>query len=283
MKRVLAIHDISCFGKCSLTVALPIVSASGLECTVLPNVLLSAHTGIPGFTYLDLTDQMRPIMDHWHNLGLEFDCIFTGFLSDKEQIDIVCDTIDVLRKKDEAMIFVDPAMADNGVLYPVFEDEFPMQMRDVCARADVIKPNITEACLMTGTAYHDGPYTEEYIDGLLKGLKDIGAGKVILTGVHYDSEELGAIAYDCVTGEKEFFAEDRIPGEYVGTGDIFSSVAASALTKGLGFHDAVELAVEFTAACIRRTYKEGTDPADGVNFEEEIPLLVDRLNRGSVE
>lgn len=278
LKRVLAIHDISCFGKCSLTVALPIVSASGLECTVLPNVLLSTHTGINGFTYRDLTDEMGRIMDHLRSLDLKFDSVFTGFLSSREQVDFVIDIVKEVRDEG-GLAYVDPAMADNGELYSVFGPEFPGHMRRLCSLADVIKPNVTEACLMLGSEYREGPYGRDYVEELLDRLSAIGAGKVILTGVGFDEDEIGAAAYDCETGETEYHLRRKIPGYYVGTGDIFSSVAVSAMMRGKGFGESVRLAVDFTADSIQRTYDAGTDPMFGVDFEHGIPDLVARLDQ----
>lgn len=278
LKRVLAVHDISCFGKCSLTVALPIISAAGHECTVLPNALLSTHTGIGGFTYKDLTEEMEPILAHWRNLGLGFDSVFTGFLCNNEQISLCCDIIDSLNGSGP-LVFADPAMADNGELYTVFGPEFPSEMRRLCAKADVIKPNITEACLMTGTEYVKGPYTKEWIGSLLSELADIGARHVILTGVYFDEENIGAAAYDCSTGRTDYSFRRKYPGDYVGTGDIFSSAAVSALLSGKDLPEAVDIATDLTTGCIARTYEQGTEPLYGVNFEDGLPAFMERLGR----
>ena len=277
-KRVLAIHDISCFGRCSLTVALPIISAMGHECTILPNAILSAHTGIPGFTFRYLTDEMRPIAEHWKKLDLRFDSVFTGFLCNKEQIDITCDLIDHLRTKD-TLVVVDPAMADGGELYTVFGPEFPGYMRELCSKADVIKPNITEACLMTGTEYVPGPYSESWISDLLRKVAEIGARYVILTGVYFDDEKIGAASCDCSTGRTTFHFQKTVPGCYVGTGDIFSSVLTGALLGGADLDTAVDMAVDFTSGAIRRTYEAGTDPLMGVNFEDGLPGLAGKLRK----
>jgi pyridoxine kinase len=275
-KRVLAIHDISCVGKCSLTVALPIISATGLEVPSLPTAVLSTHTGgFTGFTYRDLTSDMIPILEHWKSLGLQFQGIYTGFLGSFEQIDIVTKIIDEVGK--DAKIFVDPVMADNGSLYSVFPPNFPEGMRKLCAKAHVILPNITEATLMLGEEYRPGPYTKQYIEGLLKRLADIGPRQVILTGVYFDTDELGAACYDAETGTISYAFEDKIPGFYHGTGDVFSSVVVAAVMKGLPLDEAVEIAVDFTQKSIRRTYDAGTDVRYGVNFEEGIPLLLKQL------
>ena len=275
-KRVLALHDLSCFGSCSLTVALPIIAAFGHDCIPLPNSLLSTHTGIDGFTILDLTPNMRPIMAHWDNLGLDFDCIYTGFLGNDEQIDIASDTID-RRADDETLVVVDPAMADNGELYPTFGNWFPVHMRKLCARADILKPNITEACLLLGIEYRNGPYTEEWVHSVLKGLAELGPSKIVLTGVYFDNTELGAAVYDSASDKPEYVFGDTVPGIYYGTGDIFCSVMVGALTGGKTLLQSVELAVDFTRDSIERTYKAGTDPRYGVNFEAGLPALIRRI------
>lgn len=276
-KRVLAIHDISCFGRCSLTVALPIISSAGLECTVIPTAVLSTHTGgFTGFTYRDLTEDIVPVVDHWETLGIGFDAIYTGFLGSFEQIDIVSGVIDRLRRKD-TLVAVDPCMADNGVLYTVFPPDFPKGMRKLCEKADVIMPNITEACLLLGEKYREGPYTRQWIEGLLEKLGKIGSGKVILTGVHFDDKDLGAAAYDSKTGKIEYAFHGIIPGYYHGTGDVFGSAAVAALMTGSDLGKANRIAVDFTAGSIQRTRTAGTDIRFGVNFEAGLKKLIKDL------
>ena len=279
-KRVLAIHDISCFGKCSLTAALPIISSTGVECTVMPTAVLSTHTGgFTGYTYRDLTDDLIPILEHWKTLNLRFDSVYTGFLGSFRQIDIVSRIFDELAG-DNTMIIVDPVMADNGELYPIFGKDFPAGMRRLCEKADVILPNITEAALLLGEEYIKGPYSEEYIEGLLKRLGKIGSKKIILTGVFFDNEHLGAAAYDAETDAVSYSFHEMIPGYYHGTGDVFGSVIVSALMNGADLKEANAAAVEFTAECIMRTRAEGTDVRFGVNFEDGIGKLIRRIKDG---
>ena len=279
-QRVAAIHDISCFGRCSLTVALPIISSAGIECSVIPTAVLSTHTGgFTGFTYRDLTDDIAPIVDHWKTLDLKFDGIYTGFLGSFEQIDIVSDTFDRLRDEN-TLIVVDPVMADNGVLYPIFPENFPQGMRKICSKADVVIPNITEACLLLGEEYREGPYTKDYIESLLRRLSDLGPEKVILTGVHFDGKELGAAAYDAGTGSIDYAFRDRIPGYYHGTGDVFGSAAVTALISGKSLAEANRIAVNFTVGSLLRTKEAGTDIRFGVDFESGISELLKELGIG---
>ncbi|MCL2295531.1 MAG: pyridoxamine kinase [Methanomassiliicoccaceae archaeon] len=278
-KRVLAIHDISCFGRCSLTVALPIISSTGAECTAMPTAVLSTHTGgFTGYTYRDLTDDLIPILEHWKTLGLRFDSIYTGFLGSFEQIDIVSKIFDELKEKD-TVIVVDPVMADNGELYPIFDKDFPKGMKKLCKKADVMIPNITEAALLLGEEYKNGPYSEEYIEGLLKRLGKINSKKIILTGVFFNEKHLGAAAYDVKTGEISYSFHELIPGYYHGTGDVFGSVVVSALMNGSDLKKANDLAVKFTAECIVRTRASGADVRFGVDFEEGLCELAEQVRK----
>jgi len=278
-KRVAAIHDISCFGRCSLTVALPVISAAGVETSVIPTAILSTHTGgFTGFTYRDLTDDIRGIVDHWISLGLAFDAIYTGFLGSFEQIDIISETFDRLRSKD-TIVIVDPVMADNGQLYKIFPKDFPSGMRGLCAKADVIIPNMTEAALMLDEGYREGPYTAEYIGSLLRRLGDIGAKHVVLTGVYLNDEEVGAASYDVASGEISYSFSERIPGYYHGTGDVFGSALVGSLMNGLSLKKATEIAVSFTADSIKRTYDAGTDIRFGVNSEAGLKRLAEDISR----
>ncbi len=277
-KRIAAIHDISGFGKCSLTVALPIISAAGIEVSVIPTAVLSTHTGgFTGFTYRDLTEDILSITDHWCSLDLKFDAIYTGFLGSFEQITIMEQVIGRLRT-DNNLILVDPVMADNGVLYKVFPDSFPDGMRRLCAKADIIVPNMTEAALLIGQEYKQGPYTREYIEDMLKKLAGLGPRRIVLTGVYFNGSQLGAASYDRHKGEVEYAFSPRVEGYYHGTGDVFASVLLSAVLKGFPLADAAQIAVDFTAQSIERTRLAGTDVRYGVNFEEGLPMLMQRLN-----
>jgi pyridoxine kinase len=276
-KRVAAIHDISCFGRCSLTVALPIISAAGIETCVIPTAVLSTHTGgIDGYTYRDLTGDILPIAEHWRSLGLEFDSIYTGYLGSFKQLEIVSRLFDML-DSGNPLILIDPVMADNGVLYKNFSDEFPAGMRQLCTKADVIVPNITEAVFMLGEPYKEGPYTENYIESLLRKLGEIGADKVVLTGVHFNDKQLGAATYDAANDSIGYYFADRIEGHYHGTGDVFGSALLAALLKGHKLSDAAAVAVDFTVESIHRTKMAGTDVRFGVDFENGLAKLAAQL------
>ncbi|MCL2712827.1 MAG: pyridoxamine kinase [Methanomassiliicoccaceae archaeon] len=276
-KRAAAIHDISCFGRCSLTVALPIISAAGVETAVIPTAVLSTHTGgIKGFTYRDLTDDIKKIVDHWVSLNLGFDSVYTGFLGSFEQIDIIIETIGRLRNE-RTIVVVDPVMADNGKLYEIFPKDFPSGMKRLCENADVIIPNITEAVLMLNEEYKEGPYEKAYIELLLKKLGKL-AKKVVLTGVSFNDSELGAATYDSETKKISYSFLPKIPGYYHGTGDVFGSALVASLMNDVPLEKAAAIAVRFTADSIKRTFDAGTDIRFGVNFEEGLKGLKDMIS-----
>lgn len=277
-KRIVAIHDISCFGRCSLTVALPIISAAGIEVSVIPTAVLSTHTGgFTGFTFRDLTDDIINIVDHWQTYDLKFDGIYTGYLGSFAQIELMKQLFDRL-KSEKTLIFVDPVMADNGKLYPLFPADFPKGMKELCSKADMIIPNITEACFMLDEPFHEGPYTREYIETLMKKLShDIGPKKVVLTGVYFDDVQLGAAVYDADSGLIEYAMADRIEGYYHGTGDVFASAVMASVLADKTLKEAIAIAVDFTVKSIQRTKNAQTDIRFGVNFEAGIKELANKL------
>lgn len=284
MKRIASIQDISCFGKCSLTVALPVVSAMGIECCAVPTALLSTHTGgFTGYTFRDLSDEIIPIGRHWEKIGLHLDAIYTGYLGSKRQIDLVKDFINMTKSKD-TMIFVDPAMADNGVLYSGFEPSFPQKMLELCKCADVICPNITEASLMLGKSFRRaGEYDREYIRSLLLGIASHGIGKVILTGVSFTPDTQGAIAYDSEKNEFVSYFEKNYPMTFHGTGDTFSSVLCASLVLGADLLTAIKTAVDFTVLCIEQTIPDFGNHPYGVKFENCISKLCEVAEKIKVQ
>jgi len=278
-KRVAAIHDISGFGRCSLTVALPIISAAGIECSVVPTAVLSTHTGgLGSFTYRDLTDDILPMADHWQSLGLDFDAMYSGFLGSIRQVELLSAFFDRFRTSGN-LIMVDPVMADNGMLYKTFPENFPQEMRKLCQKADLIVPNMTEAALLLGRPYREGPYTKDFVADTVKKLALLGSKLVVLTGVHFNETEIGTAAYDSATGRIDYALAGRIPGFYPGTGDIFGSALLAGLVNGYDLAQAADTAVNFVADSIRRTYLAGTDTRFGVNFEAGLGVMAGLLLR----
>lgn len=277
MKRVLTIQDISCIGKCSITVALPIISAMGIETAVLPTAVLSTHTMFPDFTCKNLEDQIIPIISHWKKEQIGFDAIYTGYVASEGQIDLISGIFQDF-KMENNVIVVDPVMADNGKFYASFDMHFAKKMAGLCANADVILPNITEASMMTGMDYLES-YDETYPKELLKHLSEFGARYSILTGVVFDPNTIGVMGYDRETEEFYYYKNDRIPDSFHGTGDIFASTFVGALMNGLSWKQSVPVAADYTAECIRLTQKEEHARWYGVNFEQAIPFLLNKLGR----
>ncbi len=275
MKRIVTVQDISCVGKCSLTVALPIISAMGVEAAIIPTAVLSTHTMFSGFTVKDLTDQIDPITKHWQDEKIDFDAIYTGYLGSFEQIDLMKKMFGEF-KTDKSITFVDPAMGDHGKLYPAFDEKFAKHMATLCAEADIIVPNITEACFMTGTEYKED-YDEAYVKELLKKLSDLGAKLSILTGVSFEEGKTGVMGYDSEKDETYYFCHEKLSSSYHGTGDIFSSTCVGALMRGFDWKKAIEIAALYTAECIRLTMADGKLQWYGVHFEQAIPYLLELI------
>ena len=268
MKRVVSIQDISCVGKCSLTVALPIISAMGVECGILPTAVLSVHTAFKSFTFDDLTDQ------------IDFDAIYTGYLGSFEQLELVSRFFD-RHREDGTLIFVDPAMADNGALYKGFTPEFARAMGTVvCSKADIIDPNITEAAFMLGAEYkEDGTYDEGYVRDLLQGLVALGPKKAVLTGVSLEPGRCGVYGLDGQTGEYFSYFNELVDARFHGTGDVFSSTTVGALLNGFSLDKALAVAADYTVACIKETISHPDHNWYGVDFETEIPYLLKLIGK----
>ena len=268
MKRILTIQDISCLGKCSLTIALPVISALGVEAVILPTAILSTHTMFKNFTFRDLTSEIVPITDHWFSEGIEFDAIYTGYLGTVEQIDLILEVINKFRKKD-TLVFIDPVMGDNGKLYARFNDEYAKKNAELCSVADVIVPNITEASFMTGMPYKER-YDEGYIRELLQELKKLGPKVVVLTGVSLKDGETGVMGYD---GDYYLYQNKKHPAMYHGTGDLFSSTAVGEIVLGKSWQDAMKVAADYTAKTIEVTMQNPKKPWYGVDFEKTLKFL----------
>lgn len=275
MKRIMTIQDISCIGKCSLTVALPIISSLGIEAAIVPTAVLSTHTGFKGFTFRDLTEDLEPIKDHWKKEGFTFDAIYTGYLGSIRQIDIVKDYFNTFATEDTLKI-VDPAMADNGRLYVGFDEAFADEMTSLCGSADIILPNISEAAIMTHMSYpgEDASYNE--VKKLLEPLAKLGAKKAIITGVTLEDGSFGFIGIDSATGETFEYGTKKTPYRSHGTGDIFASTFSASVVKGYSVYDALCIAADFTGRCISNTYKDPNPVTYAVNMEAELPYLLKR-------
>ncbi|MEA4932803.1 MAG: pyridoxamine kinase, partial [Lawsonibacter sp.] len=264
MKRIITIQDISCVGRCSLTVALPIISAAGVETAVLPTAVLSTHTAFPKFTFRDLTDEIQPIADTFTELGIDFDAIYTGYLGSFEQLKLVERFFSTFQTE-KTSIFIDPVMADHGQLYHGFTQEFADRMAALSSKADLILPNLTEASFMLHLPYRE-EYDETYIREVLVKLTDLGAKRAALTGVSFEPDKIGFYLYDAQTREFDCYFNERLPASYHGTGDVFASSALGAYMRGLSIADALTVAVDFTLECVRKTMLDPDHRTYGVNF-----------------
>ena len=268
MKRVLSVQDLSCMGKCSLTVALPVLSAMGCSCSVLPTAVLSTHTALPNPHIRDLTQDLWPVAEHWHSVGAKFDAITVGYLSDPRQAEVVSRVLDLF----PAQVILDPAMGDHGKLYSGQTQEHVQAMAQLCRKADFLLPNVTEAALLTGL-----PYREEadhaYLQELAQGLMTFGAETVIITGFTRPDGQTGFFGMH-KSGEVFPYQAERIGKHFHGTGDLFAATFTGALMAGKAAADAATLAARFTEQVITAT--EVSSPF-GIAFEPELPWLMRQL------
>lgn len=277
MKRIITVQDISCVGKCSLTVALPVISAMGVEACVLPTAVLSTHTAFKGFTFRDLTADISAITSHWKQEKIGFDAIYTGYLGSFEQIELMHSLIADFGGGSTRVI-VDPCMGDNGALYSGFTPDFAKAMAGLCAKAEVIVPNLTEASFLLGIPYVASGYTKEYIEDLVQKLAGLGSRRVVLKGVSFDDKKIGIVSYDSQNQKISWYFHERMPQSFHGTGDIFASVLTGALVRGFELQEACRLAADFVVEAIRATLSHKDYNWYGVDFEEAIPMLVNRLS-----
>ena len=272
-KKILTIQDISCVGQCSLTVALPILSACGLETCILPSAVLSTHTaGFSGFTFRDLTDDMPEIQAHWQKENIKFKAIYTGYLGSVKQVGYVENILNTMGT-DDCVRIVDPAMADNGKLYSIFNDEYVAAMRGLCASADILVPNITEAAFLANVEYRE-VYDEEYINMLLEKLVALGAKAVVLTGVSYSADKTGVLVYE--NGKSRYYEHNKISKGCHGTGDIYASAFTGALMNDKDIFEAAKIAADYTVKCIINTQGD-SEHWYGAKFETALKDLIDML------
>ena len=272
-KKILTIQDISCVGQCSLTVALPILSACGMETCILPSAILSTHTaGFSGFTVRDLTDDIPGIQKHWQKEGIKFSAIYTGYLGSTKQIDYVKDIL-LTMGTDDCVRVIDPAMADNGALYPAFDMEYVQAMKVLCGCADILLPNITEACFLAGVEYKE-EYDQAYILTLCEKLVTLGAKTIVLTGVGYTPNKTGVVVYE--NGKMDYYAHDKVAKGCHGTGDVYASAFTGALMNGKSVFEAAKIAADYTVKCILNS-QDDPDHWYGAKFETALGDLIEML------
>ena len=271
-KTAAAIHDISGLGKCSLTAALPVLSAAGVSVGVLPTAVLSTQTGgLNNYTYRDLTDDIPGIMNHWDSIGVEFDAVYSGFLGSEMQVGLVSEFVRKFSKPD-AVFLCDPAMADNGKLYDTFDADFIEQMKKLCMKADIIVPNFTEAAMLLDEEYILPPYSDRYVTDLVVKLAGrFNSRYIVLTGVQFDEDKIGAVAYDSEKCEISYSFRDKVEGMFHSTGDLFASSLLGAFLNGHDIFSSVEIALSFTVSAINKTVELRGDSRFGLSFELCLP------------
>lgn len=276
-KRALAIHDISCVGRCSLTVALPILSAAGINTAVIPTALLSTHTGeFTGYTHLDLSDQLLPIARHLSTLQLHFDAFYSGYLASAEQVELILELSGMLCDSG-THIFVDPAFADHGKLYSHMGEDMPAQMRKLCKRAHTIIPNFTEASFLLEKPYRADGYDANYVQTVAAELAALGPGSVVITDVHIEEDKNSIAVYRKADGAFYLFHKPEFNGIFHGTGDVFASFLIACMLNGQSLEKAAQTALDCTHESLRLTL-QGSDPLRyGVRFELVLPQLIEAL------
>jgi len=271
-KKILTIQDISCVGQCSLTVALPVISACGVETCVLPSAVLSTHTaGFSGYTFRDLTEDMPAIKDHWVKEGITFDAVYTGYLGSTKQIDYVADIFEAVGAK--GLKIVDPAMADNGNLYPGFDMAFVEALKGLCAKADFVVPNMTEACFLTGVEYK-AEYDRAFVDQILEKLTALGCKNVIFTGISYAPGKTGIVVLE--NGVYSYYEHEKLPNSCHGTGDVYASAFVGALVRGKTAYEAAKIAADYVVECIKCTAQQDNHWY-GAAFEPVLGKLIEML------
>jgi len=273
ISRVAAVHDISCFGRCSLTIIMPILSCMGIQVCPLPTALLSTHLG--GFgkpVFCDFTDHMPDFFQHWKREGITFDCIYSGFLASEQQIEVVCQFIAEF-SQNTSLVMVDPVMGDNGKLYSTYTLHMQEQMKTLIGKADIITPNYTEACFLLGEPYQEDQCDTERMEEWLIRLADLGPSMVVMTGIPCGKEKIVNMGYDRHKGLYWEVSNEYIPARYPGTGDVFASVLVGSLLKGDSLPIAMKQATDFVGLAIKRTFAAGTNPREGVLLERVLPWL----------
>lgn len=266
-------------GRCSLSVAMPIISSCGFEAVPLPTGILSAHTEFDGYICEDFTDKIEPFARHWKDIGMRFDCICTGYLASLEQAEKIKNFLLEFKKSDTILI-VDPVMGDNGKFYSRIDDSFVSEMKFLCSLADVILPNVTEAQMLCGENCSEPPYSHSQVSELILKLSQTGAKYIVITGIESESHpgQIGCAAYDAVKGNANLFFAPKTQGNFPGSGDVFAASFAAAYMSGKSFTDSVQIAMGFTGESVAKTELAGSEHCFGLQFETQIPNLIKAVN-----
>jgi len=278
-KRAVAINDISCYGRCALTVTLPVLSAAGVECAIVPTVVLSTHLAYPAPVIHSMTDSLAGITDHFKSIGAEFDAIAIGYLNDAAQTALIMDFIDKF-KSDKTIILADPTMADHGKMYgnPAFDRNFLEGMRNIVKKSDYTVPNITEAAFLCGLPFENAPHTKEYIEKLLYALAELGPKYPVVTGIAFEDSKIGSACLDSKTGRISYSFAKKFEGRFIGTGDLFAAAFLGAVMNGFSPEASCESAAAFVSYSIEKSLKVNTPDSMAINFEQSLPFYMKKLD-----
>ena len=277
-KRAVAINDISCYGRCALTVTLPVVSAAGVECAIVPTVVLSTHLAYPSPAICPMTDTLEAITNHFQSINARFDAIAIGYLNDAAQTDLVLDFLDKL-KGENTIIFADPTMADHGKMYgnPAFDENFLEGMRNIVRKSHYTVPNITEAAFLCGLPYENAPHTKGYIERLLHSLAELGPQYPIVTGIVLEDGKIGSACFDSKTGHIYYSFAKKFEGRFIGTGDLFAASFLGAILNNFSTEEACKISTEFVSYSIEKSLKINTPDSMAINFEQSLPFYMKKL------
>ena len=275
-KKIALINDMSCIGRCSLTAGIPIISACGFNCVPMPTGIFSAQTEFDGYVCADLTDRMQSFADHWKNIGIRFDAIYTGYLASRSQAEFVKRFM-IDFKKSDTFCIVDPVMGDNGEFYSGIDESFVEEMRFLCSMADIITPNVTEAQMIAGVECTAAPYSADHIKELLIKLRGLGTPRIVITGIESEDGQIGCAVYDSFTRKANMFFTPKAEGRFPGAGDVFASSLVSAVMSGKEFTDAVQIAMTFACECVEKTAHSDEPRGFGLAFEPQIYKLRDMV------
>ena len=277
-KRAVAINDISCYGRCALTVTLPVLSAAGVECAIVPTVVLSTHLAYPSPVIHSLTDTLEGIANHFKSINVEFDAIAIGYLNDAAQADLVIDFIDKF-KTENTIIFADPTMADHGKMYgnPAFDEKFLQGMRNIVKKSDYTVPNITEAAFLCGLPYENAPHTKAYIEKLLHTLANLGVKYPIITGLVFEDSQIGSACFDSKANHIHYHFAQKYDGRFIGTGDLFAAAFLGGVMNGFSPEISCKTATDFVSYSIAKSLEVNTKDSMAINFEQSLPFYMQKL------
>lgn len=279
--KIAAIHDISGYGRCSLTVILPIISALGSQVCPMPTAILSSHPLFKDFYFYDCTEHIEKYYESWELNSLKFDCMYSGFLGSQTQIDMIISILDKMKANNDTLAIIDPVMGDHGKVYSTYTQEMVNKMSELIKHADIITPNFTEASILLEREYTSENLNIDTLKEYLKSLSDMGPKIVIMTGIHTINDEYANLCYDKTKDEYYLIPYEFIDAKFPGTGDLFTSLFVGYLFRGKSVPQSIENASKFVTLAVKTTLSDGTDTRNGVAFEKIIIELYNELKEYS--